>query len=312
MPPPHRPSHRPTPLPPYEPPTHPLTPTAQRALQALPQTHPLTRLKRHLDIATTSLTDLAGEVNDRYWQRAEYMRRRRVRRAGQGHEGAEEERETETERMRGEVEGMTVRMEVSVRGVIDARVHVEGTERALGEVVGNVVAGNGTVAGTQSTLGASQFRGWRGGRRRRRMRGRAGDEGEEEEEGSEFEEEEGAATQDQDGQENVGPVELLRKKMEEHKVRYEGLPLRARYVSSTPCSFQYACTRHRHFGAEKLTIRILAQLRDQQLLHRLQAHRARRPPPRRRRAAPAQRLDLVPRRGVSPSIQQHPDPSPRR
>jgi len=229
---PPRPPRGPTALPPYEPPAHPLTPAAQRTLQALPQTHPLTRLKRHLDVASTSLTELAGEVNDRYWQRADYVRRRKARRAGQGQgdEGAEAERELELERMRGEVEGMTAKMEESVRGVLDTKARVEGTESALVEVAANVVAGNGTAAagvgGTQSTLGASQFR--QGGKGRRGGRGRAVDD-EEEEEGSEFEEE--PSTQGENGQENVGPSQLLRKKMEEHTVRYDGLPLRTRYVS---------------------------------------------------------------------------------
>lgn len=229
---PPRPPRGPTALPPYEPPAHPLTPAAQRTLQALPQTHPLTRLKRHLDGASTNLTELAGEVNDRYWQRADYVRRRKARRAGQGQgdEGAEEERELELERMRGEVEGLTAKMEESVRGVLDAKARVEGTESALVEVAANVVAGNGSAAaggvgGTQSTLGASQFRQGRKGRGGRRSR--VVDEGEEEE-GSEFEEE--PSTQGENGQENVGPTQLLRKKMEEHTVRYDGLPLRTRYV----------------------------------------------------------------------------------
>jgi len=238
---PPRPSRGPTALPPYEPPTHPLTPSAQRTLQALPQTHSLTRLKRHLDVASASLTEMAGEVNDRYWQRADYVRRRKARRAGQGHEdegGAEEE---EKEKMREEVEALTGKMEESVRRVIDARARVEGTESALVEAAANVVAGNGSaVAGTQSTLGASQFR-----QRMRKGRGRVRDE---EGEGSEFEEEEEEATQEGgNGQENVGPTQLLRKKMDEHKVRYDGLPLRTRYVAhlSSPLYFLRLPTTHR-------------------------------------------------------------------
>lgn len=215
---PPRPSRGPTPLPPYEPPSHPLTPAAQRALQALPRTHKLDRLKRHLDVSNNSLTEMAGEVNDRYWQRADYHRRRKARRAQQGiDDGVEEEgRDRTLEQMRETVDGMTEKMEEGVRRMIDAKAAVDGVENALVEVAGNVARGNGAVAATQSTLGASQFR---QGRRRRGG-------GHNDDEGSEFEDE----PSQEDGQENVGPTQVLQKKLEDHRMRYNTLPLRNRCV----------------------------------------------------------------------------------
>ncbi|KAI9878598.1 MAG: hypothetical protein M1830_000458 [Pleopsidium flavum] len=217
---PPRPSRGPTTLPPYEPPLNPLTPASQRALQVLPQTHKLDRLKRHLDVANNSLTEMAGEVNDRYWQRADYHRRRKVRRAQQGVEDGveEEERDRELEQMRERVGGMTDKMEEGVRRIIDAKAAVDGVENALVEVAGNVARGNGAVAATQSTLGASQFR---QGRRRRGG-------GQDDDEGSDFEDE----PSQEDGQENVGPTQALQKKLEDQNLRYDRLPLRNRYATN--------------------------------------------------------------------------------
>lgn len=107
------------------------------------------------------------------------------------------------------VEAMTGQMEEGVRVVIDAQARVEAVEAALGEVHGNVVAGAGVVAPTQSTLGASQFR-------QQRRHGVVGSDSEDE-----GEEEEG-------GKENIGPAGLLKRKLAEHEGRYGDLSLRHR------------------------------------------------------------------------------------
>lgn len=154
-------------LPTYEPPSHPLTPAAQETLR---RTHDLNRLNRHLDIANTTLTDVAGEVNDRYWHRADNERKRKARCEQQQLEDDQEEaeRQRDLERMEEEVDAMTARLEESVRKVIDTKAAVEGVGTALVEVATNLAQGNGAVAATQSTLGASQFRLGRSGRRRGR------------------------------------------------------------------------------------------------------------------------------------------------
>ncbi|MCJ1477795.1 hypothetical protein MMC13_006468 [Lambiella insularis] len=192
----------------YQPPAQPLNNQAQRTLQNVSRTNDLARLKFHLDAASTTLSNTAAEINDRYHQRCEKQRRRRAKREQHGLEETEEDqqRDEKCEEMRSQVEGMTGVMEEGVRAVIDAQAHVEAVEAALGEVHGNVVAGGGMVAPTQSTLGASQFR------QRRR-----GVESDSEEEGEE-------------GQENVGPVGLLKKKLDEHDAQYGSLSLRNRQV----------------------------------------------------------------------------------
>ncbi len=208
-------------LPPYEPLSNPLTPAAQRALEALQQTHKFDRLKRHLDVANNSLTEMAGEVNDRYFQKADYVRRRKARRLQQGIEddADEEDKARELERMEQQVHDLTAKMEEGVRRVIDAKAAVEGVEKALVEVSTNIAQGNGAVAATQSTLGASQFR---QGRRRRPRGGAQVDD-----EGSEFEDE----PSQENEQETAGPAHVLKKKMEDQKTRYDSLPLRHRSVS---------------------------------------------------------------------------------
>ena len=177
---------------------------------------------------------MAGEVNDRYWKRADYDRRRKARRAQQGldddDDAREEERARELEVMRQKVEDMTRKMEESVRGIIDAKAAVEGVGIVLGEVATNVVQGNGAVSATQSTLGASQFR------QGRRRRGGGGAQVNDDDEGSEFEDE----PSQENGQENVGPTRLLQRKLEDHKMRYDRLPLRSRYVLPHPRAIPYS------------------------------------------------------------------------
>ena len=126
--------------------------------------------------------------------------------------------------MEEKVKGLTNAMEEGIRKVIDARAAVEATETALKEIHGNVAAGGGTVAPTQSTLGASQFR--KGRKRRHREYVDEDDEEEDDEEEEDEDDEEG-------GSQVVGsgPTVLLKKKLKQHEENYENLPLRTRYDS---------------------------------------------------------------------------------
>ena len=203
----------PTPLPPYHLPANKLSDDAQRALHNLPNNHRLDGLQQRLKHANDVLSNTAGELNDRYQQKAADHQRRQARRRAQGAE-SEEEDDPGVERLRHEVEDMTSRLEQSVRMIIDARAAVQGVEGALKELDANITAGRGAVAPTQSTLGASQFRQTR---RKRRMR-------------SEDEEEE------ESGDETVasqilgdGPAALFQKKVAENNSAYEGLSMRNRY-----------------------------------------------------------------------------------
>lgn len=204
-------------MPTYEPPTHPLNDAAQRALRDLRNTHSLNAVKILLAHADKKLSETAAEINDRSYHRVEKERRRKAKRAQQGVEDGEEERRREEEAREFEerVESQTGKIEEGVRGLIDAQARIEAVEAAVGEVHGNIVAGGGLVAPTQSTLGASQFR-----QTKRRRVAAADDSDDEESEG------------DEGGQgENVGMMTALTKKMEEHEEKYQNLSLRARYVS---------------------------------------------------------------------------------
>ena len=200
-------------LPPvYQPPAHPLNDSAQRALQNLLRTHDLKRLKSHLQAVNDTLSNAAADINDRAYQRQVRFRKVKAKRQQHGLDDTEEDlqREKACEKMKAEVHDLTTRMEEKVRENIDAGAHLQAVEEALGEVHGNVAAGGGLIAPTQSTLGASQFR------QRRRVVG--GDSDEEDD-----------ASPDE-GQENVGPSGLLKRKLEEHDTRYGALTLRTRYT----------------------------------------------------------------------------------
>ena len=199
-------------LPPvYQTPAHPLNDSAQRALQSLLRVHDLKRLKTHLQAVNDTLSNAAADINDRSYQRQVRLQKAKAKRQQHGLDDTEEEQQREKvcEKMTAEVRELTTKMEGKVRETIDAEAHVQAVEEVLGEVQGNVVAGGGVIAPTQSTLGASQFR-----QRRRAI-------------GSDSEGEDDA---DSDGaQENVGPTGLLKRKLEEHDTRYKGLTLRTRY-----------------------------------------------------------------------------------
>lgn len=151
-----KPNRGPTALPPYQPPANKLNNAGQRALHSLPSNHRLDGLQKRLKHANTVLSNTAGELNDRYQQKAAAHQRRQARRRAQGAE--DDEADEDVEKMQLGVEGMTDRMEQSVRMIIDARAAVEGVDTALRELDTNISAGGGAVAPTQSTLGASQFR----------------------------------------------------------------------------------------------------------------------------------------------------------
>ena len=91
------------------------------------------------------------------------VKRRSQKRAVKGEEGGGEEEAGEEERVREmerTVDGLTVEIEGVVRRLIDTRARVDAREKVLGEVVAGVGdgLGGGGGRGTQSTLGASQFR----------------------------------------------------------------------------------------------------------------------------------------------------------
>lgn len=102
---------------------------------------------------------------------------------------------------RQQTEDLTDGLETGVRKIIDAKVQVQGVEKALKELETNVANNRGAIAPTQSTLGASQFRS------NRRRRG-----GDAEDEDDEFE---------SDTLENGGAVDFVKRKIEEQNSAYQ-------------------------------------------------------------------------------------------
>ncbi len=209
-----QPSRGPTLLPPYQPPANKLNDAAQRALHNLPNTHRLDGLHHRLKHANGLLCNNAGELNDRYQQKAVGHQKRQARRRAQG-AADDDDDDSNVERMKHEVKEMTGRMEQSMRMIIDAKAAVDGVEGALKELDANITAGRSAVAPTQSTLGASQFR------QKGRKRGAESDDDESEESGDEV-----PASQVL----GDGPAILWKKKVAEDNYTYEGLSMHNRYV----------------------------------------------------------------------------------
>ena len=205
-------SRGPVTLPAYEPLAHPLNQESQFALRNLPNNHKLDPLKQRLKKANELLTEVAGDINDRLHdtvQSHEKQKKRREQQSSQESGGADEEA---LENMRQETAKMTETLDEKVRSVVDARVEVDSVERALKELDTNVASNQGVLAPTQSTLGASQFR----GTKRRRIR--EDDAGDEEDDSTPVE---------------VGSaLETFKNKIEEKKEQYQLLSLAERYASN--------------------------------------------------------------------------------
>ena len=198
-------SRMPAELPEYQPPAHPLNLTAQQAIRDLPRTHKLDPLKLRLKAANSHLTDAAAEINDRFQERDAQNEKRKARRAGaSSSQESNEEAEREVETMREATDDMTRRLETGVRRVIDAGEEIQVIEEVLQELNANILAGRN--APTQSSLGASQF-----GHKWRR-------DGIDSDEGGDEEMEEGA-------------VDLMKKKIGQHRAVYSASTMAERYAS---------------------------------------------------------------------------------
>lgn len=202
-----------TPLPRYQPPSHPLNANAQRALHELPRSHRVDGLETHLSQAINNLTAAAGDINDRSQQKIANNQKRKARRQARdgvapGREGDEDEddRDRAVEEMRENVAELTAELEQRVRKIIDARAAVENVTSVLRELDTNLSNGQGVIAPTQSTLGASQLR-----EKRRRPNVNLSDE-------------------EDDGEESnsMGPLGVFRQKIESFHTEYEGSSMRHR------------------------------------------------------------------------------------
>lgn len=111
-------SHRSTALPRYQPLVHPLSQDAIIKLRNLPQSHKLDGLKRRLARAINTLTEAAGDVNDRYQKKLEGHRKWKAR-----HDDDEPEayaREKSLQEMKDTVDEMTNSIEEGIRRWVKA------------------------------------------------------------------------------------------------------------------------------------------------------------------------------------------------
>ena len=169
----------------YKPPTHPLDPAAQRTLDNIQRAHTLNKIKEQYRRAAELVTESASSINERHAlkveRRAREQRRKRAREAekekekerekdgnggvrlGQTETETEAEAEAEAEaakeieRLTGRIDGLTQRMDESIRRIVDGQVNVEAVEHCM-RVVQNKVAGNGgtSVTASQRWEGRSQ------------------------------------------------------------------------------------------------------------------------------------------------------------
>ena len=195
----------PTPLPTYQPPQHPLNENAIRAIQDLPRNHRLDSLKNRLNVANNHLAGAAVDINDRLSSQITLYEKSRARREKQGsQEEEDEEEERAMDEKREQTDELTARLETGVRKIIDAKVQVQGVEKALKELESNVANNRGAIAPTQSTLGASQFRS------NRRRRG-----GDADDEDDEFDDDAQSAG------ENGSAVDFVKRNIEEQNSAYQ-------------------------------------------------------------------------------------------
>ncbi|KAG8532820.1 uncharacterized protein KY384_002698 [Bacidia gigantensis] len=204
-------SHAPATLPPYEHPTHALNKESQRELHNLPNNHKLQPLKERLKKANELLTEAAGEINDRLHAKVEQHEKAQKKREQQSSQASGDFSDEALENMRENTVKMTKILEENVRAVIDSKAGVEHIERVLQELDTNATANRGMLAPTQSTLGASQFR----GPKRRRIND------------EEEDEDDAAATPIA----IVSAVETLKHKIAEHGGYYEDKSMSDRYAS---------------------------------------------------------------------------------
>lgn len=196
----------PTPLPTYQPPQHPLNENAIRAITDLPRNHRLDSLKNRLNVATNHLAGAAVDINDRLLTQITVYEKSRDRREklGSQEDDNNEEEERAMNEKRQQTNELTGRLELGVRKIIDAKVQVQGVEKALKELETNVANNRGAIAPTQSTLGASQFRS------NRRRRGADADSDEDEDD-----------VFDDNTQENGSAVDFVKRKIEEQNSAYQ-------------------------------------------------------------------------------------------
>lgn len=196
---------------------------AQRALAALAKSSGLKKLEAELKEAQSALTNVAGEINDRFREKDEFVdnhKKRKRKEAQDSAEAAEDGEDVDVdaniEELRRKVDGMTNRMDEKMQKLIDARHEVEDIQTSLAATAEDAQRFASTQISTQNV---------RSQRRTRRAIG-SGEE-DEEEEYEEFD-----PTAPTSGSQAVKSMkEVFNTKHDEAKTRYQSHSRAARYAS---------------------------------------------------------------------------------
>ncbi|EAW15991.1 SUMO ligase MMS21 [Aspergillus fischeri NRRL 181] len=231
------------PLPAYEPPIAPLNAAGHNAIIALLNAPSLRQLKTHIQRAEETLTDSAGEVNERLtdarvrYQKERARKRRRANGETPGAEGVgakQEEGEDDNEddddgddgdeinrlaRLEEQVQSVTEELEARMRQTIDAEVKLEGLKGVLADMAKE--AEEATIAGAGA--GAAELR----SRRTRRRRG--DDEGDQDPEEEGDEDYEATPEPQMTG---IPPSRRLDQKLDEESARWTSQSLTQRYSTN--------------------------------------------------------------------------------
>ncbi|KAL1801307.1 hypothetical protein ACET3X_001649 [Alternaria dauci] len=117
-------------LPEYKKPSHPLDAEATRELRSL-QGRNMNDIKKHNKLATGHITNAAASVNDTLREHAEYITRRQKKWAAGKNLDEKENEERIMAELQANVDEATVKLEESMRAVIDSEIAAQRIEEAL-------------------------------------------------------------------------------------------------------------------------------------------------------------------------------------
>ena len=120
-------------LPPYEAPIAPLNDAAQSALDLLLQTHSSRKLKANLEAAATSISEIAGSLNEAGGEARKEYARRLARLEANGQEASKDDT-VKLETLTGRIGADTKRLDMTMREIVDNNYFVESLPEILGDV----------------------------------------------------------------------------------------------------------------------------------------------------------------------------------
>jgi hypothetical protein len=213
-------------LPPYKKPSHPLDPDATRELRALQGN--AKDVKKLNEQAVEAISSTATSVNDMLRDHSEYISRRQKKWAAGKNLDDKEEEEQKMQALSGQVEEATIKLEESMRAVIDSGMAAQRMEETLDWLTQNAPKRIAEEYQTQMTQRETQRQSQVEGGRRRTQNANG---------------DEGSAAEDVDDAPTPGPTpldgtrvtltgvsELFTARQQRQKDTYMSLSLTARYA----------------------------------------------------------------------------------